>query len=235
MKLEGKIKHGIALAIDHNDYVDCDVVYYGGMTIRLVNASYDDLSIAFGPVGSYVDMTQYYTKEEIDNKGYLTEHQDISGKADKVDTYTKTETDTLLFDSPSFTGTPTVPTATFGDSSQKIASTSFVSSAVANYARTRTQLSGTTFNTMLAVGTTYIFGTTSAPCTSLTITLQPMTSSATKLYEYHAIIYCANNMIFSYPSSIRIANDKTLPTFASGRVFEIDIVENVMDFNYTTL
>lgn len=96
MKLEGKIKHGIALAIGHNDYVDCDVVYYGGMTIRLVNASYDDLSIAFGPVGSYVDMSAYYTKEEIDNKGYLTEHQDISGKADKVDTYTKAETNTLL-------------------------------------------------------------------------------------------------------------------------------------------
>ena len=96
MKLEGKIKHGIALAIDHNDYVDCDVVYYGGMTIRLVNASYDNLSIAFGPVGSYVDMNAYYTKEEIDNKGYLTEHQDISGKADKVDTYTKAETNTLL-------------------------------------------------------------------------------------------------------------------------------------------
>lgn len=96
MKLEGKIKHGIALAIDHNDYVDCDVVYYGGMTIRLVNASYDDLSIAFGPVGSYVDMNAYYTRAEIDDKGYLTEHQDISGKADKVDTYTKTETNTLL-------------------------------------------------------------------------------------------------------------------------------------------
>lgn len=96
MKLEGKIKHGIALAIDHNDSVDCDVVYYGGMTIRLVNASYDDLSIAFGPVGSYVDMSAYYTKEEIDNKGYLTEHQDISGKADKATTYTKSEVDTAL-------------------------------------------------------------------------------------------------------------------------------------------
>lgn len=29
------------------------------------------------------DMNDYYTKTEIDNKGYLTEHQDISGKADK--------------------------------------------------------------------------------------------------------------------------------------------------------
>lgn len=29
-----------------------------------------------------VDMSNYYTKEEIDNKGFLTQHQDISGKAD---------------------------------------------------------------------------------------------------------------------------------------------------------
>ena len=56
----------------------------------------DVMVIAFGPVGSYVDMSAYYTKEEIDNKGYLTEHQDISGKADKATTYTKSEVDTAL-------------------------------------------------------------------------------------------------------------------------------------------
>ena len=28
------------------------------------------------------DLTNYYTKTEIDNKGYLTQHQDISGKQD---------------------------------------------------------------------------------------------------------------------------------------------------------
>lgn len=46
--------------------------------------------------------TETYSKSEIDNKGFLTEHQDISGKADKAtslagygitDAYTKTETD----------------------------------------------------------------------------------------------------------------------------------------------
>lgn len=56
------------------------------------------------------DLSQYYTKTEIENKGYLTEHQDISGKADKDHThdqyltehqslsnyYTKGETDNKI-------------------------------------------------------------------------------------------------------------------------------------------
>lgn len=33
-----------------------------------------------------IDLSNYYTKTEIDNKGYLTQHQDISGKADKATT-----------------------------------------------------------------------------------------------------------------------------------------------------
>lgn len=49
--------------------------------------------------------TETYSKTEIDEKGFLTEHQDISGKADKsttlkgygiTDAYTKTETDNKL-------------------------------------------------------------------------------------------------------------------------------------------
>lgn len=49
--------------------------------------------------------TETYSKTEIDGKGFLTEHQDISGKADKattlqgygiVDAYTKTETDNKI-------------------------------------------------------------------------------------------------------------------------------------------
>ena len=52
-----------------------------------------------------IDLSDYYTKTEIDNKGYLTQHQDISGKADKAtslsgygitDAYTKTEINTMV-------------------------------------------------------------------------------------------------------------------------------------------
>lgn len=35
--------------------------------------------------GAAPDLTNYYTKEEVDAKGYLTEHQDISGKANSAD------------------------------------------------------------------------------------------------------------------------------------------------------
>lgn len=38
---------------------------------------------AWEQVGSTdIDLSAYYTKTEIDNKGYLTQHQDISGKED---------------------------------------------------------------------------------------------------------------------------------------------------------
>ena len=43
--------------------------------------------------GTAAALSNYYTKEEIDAKGYLTSHQDISGKANSADVYTKTEID----------------------------------------------------------------------------------------------------------------------------------------------
>ena len=48
--------------------------------------------------GSSADLSNYYTKTEIDNKGYLTAHQDISGKANSADVYTKAEIDTMIGD-----------------------------------------------------------------------------------------------------------------------------------------
>lgn len=42
----------------------------------------DTLLVKLGTTS--IDLTNYYTKDEIDNKGFLTEHQDISGKQDKL-------------------------------------------------------------------------------------------------------------------------------------------------------
>lgn len=56
-------------------------------------------------VAPKANAAEVYTKTEIDEKGFLTEHQDISGKADKAttlagygieDAYTKTETDSAI-------------------------------------------------------------------------------------------------------------------------------------------
>jgi hypothetical protein len=52
------------------------------------------------------------------NKKVLTDHQDISGKADLA--------------SPTFTGTPKAPTATAGTNTTQIATTAFVQTAVSN-------------------------------------------------------------------------------------------------------
>lgn len=82
MTLEGKIKHGIYISVDRSDVVSCEVVQYGGMTIRLVDVTTSDLVIAFGPIGSYVNMTLFYTKEEIDNMGFLT-GDDLNDKENK--------------------------------------------------------------------------------------------------------------------------------------------------------
>lgn len=54
------------------------------------------------PEGEDVDLSDYYTKTEIDNKGYLTEHQDISGKADRVHTHKMS--DITDYVAPSFEG-----------------------------------------------------------------------------------------------------------------------------------
>ena len=42
----------------------------------------DTLLVKLGTTS--IDLSNYYTKDEIDNKGFLTKHQDISGKQDKL-------------------------------------------------------------------------------------------------------------------------------------------------------
>lgn len=47
-------------------------------------------------------LANYYTKSEIDNAGYLTEHQDISNKADRSELFSGDYND--------LTNKPTIPT-----------------------------------------------------------------------------------------------------------------------------
>lgn len=69
-----------------------------------------DNKIANMGAGGSVDLSNYYTKAETDeamsdkankthtHSEYLTEHQDISHKADKLDTYTKVQTDNKILE-----------------------------------------------------------------------------------------------------------------------------------------
>lgn len=63
-----------------------------GDTYTLTNA--DKTEIAVKAVGMIIIPTK--TSQLTNDSGFLTSHQDISGKADKSDTYTKSEVDTAI-------------------------------------------------------------------------------------------------------------------------------------------
>lgn len=75
MTLEGKIKHGVELETESAGKVTCEMVSCGGMTLRLVSVKSNDMVIAFGPIGSYVDLSGYYTSSQTNTL--------LGGKVDK--------------------------------------------------------------------------------------------------------------------------------------------------------
>ena len=75
-----------------------DITQQADLKLVLENkANINELS-SVATSGSYLDLTDVPTNvsEFTNDIGYLTEHQDISGKADITDVYTKTEIDTKL-------------------------------------------------------------------------------------------------------------------------------------------
>lgn len=81
----------------------------------------------------------------------------------------------------------------------------------------------------------YIFGSTTTPVTSFTLTGLTETETTPYVNKYHGFIYCGDDMSFTIPVTIKIANDQTLPLFASGHLFEFSILNNILTFTYTTL
>lgn len=77
---------GTQISIDATNGVKIPMVADPKSERDAANKKYVDEQIAAIPE---TDLSGYYTKKEIDDKGYLTEHQDITGKADK--TYVDTE------------------------------------------------------------------------------------------------------------------------------------------------
>ena len=97
---------GTKVTIDETNGVKIPMVATPVNERDAANKKYVDDSVA--PKANSTDVykkTETYSKTEIDKKGFLTEHQDISGKADKAttlagygieDAYTKTETDSKI-------------------------------------------------------------------------------------------------------------------------------------------
>lgn len=66
MRLEGTIRHGMAVSGRHCGEDVLEVRLQGGVRMRLAGGGEVKAVIGFGPIGSYVDTSRYYTKEQTD-------------------------------------------------------------------------------------------------------------------------------------------------------------------------
>lgn len=88
MKLEGTIRHGFLLGVEEIGAIEGVLSRSDGLVIKLANCHCEELVIAFGPVGSYVDLSGYYTSAETDEL--------LDLKANKADVYTIAQTDEIV-------------------------------------------------------------------------------------------------------------------------------------------
>lgn len=95
----------------------------------------------------------------------------------------------------------------------------------------RVAVAGPTATTAMSPNTLYVFGTTGTPMTSLTITFTAGNASMSN--NYHGIVYCGSNMAFNRPSGLIIGENRELPTFGAGDIFEFNVLENILNFSYT--
>ena len=97
---------GIQVTIDETNGVKIPMVATPVNDRDAANNKYvDDANTLKANAADVYKKTEVYSKTEIDDKGFLTEHQDISGKADKAttlqgygitDAYTQTQTDAKI-------------------------------------------------------------------------------------------------------------------------------------------
>ena len=66
MTLEGTIKHGMELEAGAENDSTLELTLHGGLRVTLASCDCDEVVIAFGPIGSYVDMSGYYTSAQTD-------------------------------------------------------------------------------------------------------------------------------------------------------------------------
>lgn len=95
----------------------------------------------------------------------------------------------------------------------------------------RVAVAGPTATTAMSPNTLYVFGTTETPMTSLTVTFTA--GNASMANSYHGIVYCGSDMAFNRPSGLIISENRELPTFGAGDIFEFNVVENILNFSYT--
>lgn len=79
MRLEGKITHGITIDCAQ-DGLWAVCVNVGGTQVALCNTTDFEVILAFGPIGTFVDMSNYYQRSEIDNMMQQKQNNLVAGK-----------------------------------------------------------------------------------------------------------------------------------------------------------
>lgn len=205
---------------DAKDLQTNELVYFRGHAKatymsdgRTVEDAVNNMSSGSGS-SSGADMSNYYTKSQIDakgfitgipaeyvtetelnSKGYLTSHQDISGKQDKLVSGTNIKT---------------------------VNGTSILGSGNIN---TNKPLQTST-STSMALNPNVYYRNTSTSLSRLTITLNTETDS-TILNEYLVEFTTrSSGTTITLPSSVKWANGET-PTFEASTTYQISIVNNL--------
>lgn len=205
---------------DAKDLQTNELVYFRGHAKatymsdgRTVEDAVNNMSSGSGS-SSGADMSNYYTKSQIDakgfitgipaeyvtetelnSKGYLTSHQDISGKQDKLVSGTNIKT---------------------------VNGTSILGSGNIN---TNKPLQTST-STSMALNPNVYYRNTSTSLSRLTITLNAETDS-TILNEYFVEFTTrSSGTTITLPSSVKWANGET-PTFEASTTYQISIVNNL--------
>lgn len=98
--INGKNGRGIVRVAktSSSNNIDIYTIYYSDATTSnfFVTNGINGEKGAKGDKGDTPDLTGYATEQWVTDQGYLIQHQDISGKADKAMTYTKNELDIIL-------------------------------------------------------------------------------------------------------------------------------------------
>ena len=195
--------------------------------------------------GSISDMSNYYTKAQIDAKGYLTEHQDISGKQDTI-----SDLETIRSGAEKgATALQTVPSEYVTET--ELNAKGYLTSHQDISGKQDKLVSGTNIksingtsilgegdmkvgyktisastSTSMTLNPNIYYRNTSTSLTRLTITLNAETDS-TILNEYLVEFTTRSaGTTVTLPSSVKWANGET-PTFEASTTYQISIVNNL--------
>lgn len=185
---------------DAKDITTGELVYLRGhakATYMSDGASVED---AISEVrGSIPDTSEFYTKAQIDAKGYLTAHQDISGKQDKLVSGTNIKT----IDGVSILGS-------------------------GNIAANKVLNTGTTSTVTVQPNTYYRNTSTSLSSLTILLAEPSYAVGATRYIDEYLIEFTTRSAgtTVSLPSGIKWANGET-PTFEAGTTYQISIVNGL--------